>query len=157
VADVTDEPRWLTPTEDEAWRAVMSLVLLLPSRLDQQLQRDVGISFFEYLVMSMLSMSEGRKNRMTELAAVTNSSLSRLSNVVKRLEAQGWVTRKPDPDDGRSTVATLTAAGYRVVVKAAPGHVEAVRHYVFDVLSPAQVRALAGAREDLFQSLHPDC
>jgi hypothetical protein len=46
---------------------------------------------------------------------------------VARLEGRRWVTRKPDPSDGRYTLATLTAAGRAVLVEAAPGHVETVR------------------------------
>ena len=61
--------------------------------------------------------------RMSELAYLANGSLSRLSNVVKRFEQRGWVTRAPDPNDGRYTVASLTEAGYAVVVAAAPVHV----------------------------------
>ena len=40
--------------------------------------------------------------------------------------------------------AALTESGYALVVAAAPGHVAAVRKYVIDPLSHAQVRSLAG-------------
>jgi DNA-binding MarR family transcriptional regulator len=79
---------------------------------------------------------------MSELAIYANGSLSRLSRAVARLERRGWVTRKPDPADGRYTLAALTSNGRTVVVKAAPGHVEAVNRLVFDVLTTAQARQL---------------
>jgi DNA-binding MarR family transcriptional regulator len=139
------EPQWLTGEEQEAWRAVAALMLLLPGPLDGQLQRDSGISLFEYLVLSSISMAPGRTLRMSEIARVANGSLSRLSNVVKRLEQQGWVRRESDACDGRYTVATLTDSGMERVVAAAPGHVETVRHYVIEPLTTAQLRALAAA------------
>ncbi|MEV5975103.1 MarR family transcriptional regulator [Streptomyces sp. NPDC051921] len=80
--------------------------------------------------------------RMSELAVLTNGSLSRLSHVVKRLEKQGWVRRTPDPDNGRYTLAVLTETGWEKVVATAPGHVEEVRRLVFDPLAQAQQRTL---------------
>ena len=53
----------------------------------------------------------------------------------------GW-TRHPHEHDRRSTVATLTDAGWDKVVAAAPGHVAAVRRLLVDRLSPAQLAAL---------------
>ena len=41
--------------EREAWLAVTSVVIRLPSALNAQLQRDAGISHFEYQVMAGLS------------------------------------------------------------------------------------------------------
>jgi DNA-binding MarR family transcriptional regulator len=79
---------------------------------------------------------------MSELAFLANGSLSRLSNVVKRFEQRGWVTRSPDPDDGRYTLARLTDAGYRLVVAAAPIHLRAVRDLVLDPLTATDLRAL---------------
>ena len=64
---------------------------------------------------------------MSDLASQSNASPSRVSNVVGRLERQGWITRHTDEHDRRSTVATLTEAGWNKVVTAAPGHVAAVR------------------------------
>ncbi len=137
----TDEPRWLTPSEKEAWTGLVSLVLLLPRELEAPL-RKVDLTLFEYLTLSHISEAPDRRIRMSELAFLANGSLSRLSNVVKRFEQRGWVTRSPDPDDGRYTIASLTDAGYRLVVEAAPVHVRAVRELVLDPLTDADQRAL---------------
>jgi DNA-binding MarR family transcriptional regulator len=136
------EPRWLSPDENEAWVALSWLMFRLPAEFDAQLQRDSGISFFEYLVLAGLSMSPGRRMRMSDLAQFANGSLSRLSNVAKRLEERGWIFREPCTANGRYIEATLTDAGWAVVEQAAPGHVEAVRRSVFDALRPEQVTAL---------------
>ena len=136
------EPRWLSPQETDAWMGVATIAVQLTGVLDAQLQRDSGIGFFEYSVLSWLSMAERRTMRMSELADLTRGSLSRLSNVVKRLEQRDFVRRTPDPTNGRYTNAVLTDAGWECVVQAAPGHVNAVRHYVLDPLSAEQVAAL---------------
>ena len=80
--------------------------------------------------------------RMSSLADLANSSLSRLSHLVKRLEDRGLVRREPDPSDGRFTNAILTDEGFRTLAEAAPGHVAHVRSLVIDVLSPEQLRRL---------------
>ena len=137
------EPRWLTAEQQEAWKSVTALFLVLPGVLDAQLQRDAGLNLFEYLVLSSLSMAEHRSLRMSELSTLTNGSLSRLSNVVKRLEQRGWVVRTADPENGRYTRAVLTDSGWDEVVRAAPGHVDAVRQFVVEPLTVTQLRTLA--------------
>jgi DNA-binding MarR family transcriptional regulator len=136
------EPRWLDKDDREAWAAFVSMLWWLPAALDDQLQRDSGLSHFEYGILAALSNAEGATLRMSELAIYANGSLSRLSRAVARLEGRGWVTRKPDPVDGRYTLATLTENGRSVLVEAAPGHVETVNRLVFDALTEVQARHL---------------
>lgn len=150
------EPDWLSDEEREAWMTVAALMIQLPGVLDRQLQQDSGLTMFEYFALSGLSMSPERTMRMSDLAMFTNGSLSRLSNVVKRLEQRGWVARRPDPDDGRYTVATLTDAGWDVVVAAAPGHVDAVRRHVISPLTAAQLRTLAAAGHRITDTFGPE-
>ncbi|EMD24718.1 MarR family winged helix-turn-helix transcriptional regulator [Amycolatopsis azurea] len=138
-----DEALWLTPAEKEAWTGLVSLVLLLPGRLESPLQRDAGLTLFEYLTLSHISEAPDRRLRMSELAYLANGSLSRLSNVVKRFEQRGWVERTPDPADGRYTLARLTDDGYDVVVAAAPTHVRSVRDLVLEPLTAEDQEALA--------------
>ncbi len=96
----------------------------------------------EYQVLAMLSERPDRTMRMSELAEVTNASLSRLSHVVERLEQRGFVRRTPDRTDGRFTKAILTDEGFETLAAAAPAHVRHLRSLVVDVLSPEQLRRL---------------
>jgi DNA-binding MarR family transcriptional regulator len=150
-----NEPQWLSSDERDAWLALSWLMFKLPGSFDAQLQRDSGISFFEYLVLAGLSLSPGRRLRMSELAQFANGSLSRLSNVVKRLEQRGLIFREPCVANGRFVEAALTDAGWAVVVQAAPGHVEAVRRYVFDALDPGQVSALRDIGRQIAERAEP--
>jgi DNA-binding MarR family transcriptional regulator len=137
----TDTPQWLSEDEKQAWTGLISLILLMPGQLEAPL-RHVDLTLFEYLTLSHISDAPDRRIRMSELAFLANGSLSRLSNVVKRFEQRGWVTRFPDPDDGRYTLAELTDAGYRLVVQAAPIHLRAVRDLVIDPLTSTDLAAL---------------
>ncbi len=133
---------WLSDEQQAAWRPFVALLLRVPAMLDAQLQRDAGLNHFDYLVLSGLSEAPGRTLRMSELAARASSSLSRLSHVVSRLEAKGWVRREPCPGDGRFINAVLTDAGWQKVLDIAPGHVAAVRELLVDTLTDEQFRAL---------------
>ena len=137
----TDDPQWLSPKEKEVWTSLISVILLLPGKLESPL-REVDLTLFEYLTLSHISEAPNRRIRMSELAYLANGSLSRLSNVVKSFEQRGWVTRSPDPDDGRYTIAALTDDGYRLVVDAAPIHVRSVRELVLDRLTATDQQAL---------------
>jgi len=134
--------RWLDEDELQAWLKLAGVMLKLSPALDSQLQRDSDLTHFDYLCLAMLSESDDHTLPMSELAARTNASLSRLSHVVSKLEKRGWVARCPSPASRRVTLVRLTEEGWDVLVAAAPGHVETVRALVFDDLTPDDVAAL---------------
>jgi DNA-binding MarR family transcriptional regulator len=152
---VAVEPRWLSPAEREAWLGLIGVVELLPGALDAQLQRDAGVSHFDYMVMAMLSEAPDHTLRMTALAAQTNSTLPRLSHVVTRLVNRGFVERIPCPQDKRATNAHLTDAGWRHIQASAPGHVAAARELVINPLSAAQIKQLRDITTSILARLDP--
>ncbi len=151
-----EQPRWLTEEEMLAWRGLVGVIIWLPAALDAQLQRDAGLTHFEYGVLAALSEAPGRTMRMSDLADLAFASLSKLSRGVDRLDQRGWVRRAPDPHDGRATQATLTDAGWDKIRESALGHVEAVRALVFDNLTRAQVRQLSEIGRRVLAAVKPD-
>ena len=134
--------RWLDEDELRAWLLLAGVMLKLSPALDSQLQRDSDLTHFDYLCLAMLSETDDRTLRMSDLAGRVNASLSRLSHVISKLERRGWVARQPSPHSRRVTLVTLTEEGWKVLVEAAPGHVETVRSLVFEGLTPDDVAAL---------------
>lgn len=137
--------RWLTKDQQRAWRAYVEAVRLLAESLDAQLQADADMPHAYYELLVRLSEAPGRQLRMAELATGTQSSRSRVSHAVARLQERGWVRREPCPSDRRGQLAVLTDAGHAALAAAAPGHVARVRATVIDALSPHQLHALADA------------
>ena len=119
------------------------------------MRRDAGISHFEYTVLSALSDAGEHTLRMSDLAVLAQGSLSRLSQVVSRLEQKRWVVRTPDPADGRYTLATLTNSGWDKVVQTAPGHVAEVRRLVLDPLTKVQTRQLTTIAHRIRAAIDP--
>lgn len=136
------ETRWLNQDEQCTWRAFLAAMRLLTDQLDRELQRDADMPHTYYEILVNLSEAPGRRLRMNQLADRCQSSRSRLSHAVSRLEEAGWVRREACPSDKRGAEAVMTDAGFAAIESAAPGHVEGVRRHVFDVLTDEQVRQL---------------
>lgn len=152
---MTDPVPWLDARERAAWLRLAAMVELLPGSLDAQLQRDAGLSRFEYYVLAMLSEAPARTLRMSALAQRTNATLPRLSHVVRRLEDRGLVERSRCAGDRRATNAQLTEAGWALVVDSAPGHVRNVRSQVLDALTSEQVDQLNDITEAILTRIDP--
>lgn len=149
------EPRWLTDEEKRAWIGWVFATRLFWEEIERDLARDADMPFGYYDILVMLAEAPNRRLRMTELADCTQSSRSRLSHAVSRLERLGWVRREPCPEDRRGQVAVLSDEGFQALAAAAPHHVESVRTHFFDVLTPEQVRQLDDITQALLDHLLP--
>jgi DNA-binding MarR family transcriptional regulator len=149
-------PRWLTPEERRAWLALYAVATRLTPTLDADLFKRARITLFDYHVLAMTSEEPGRALPMSELAARSNASLSRLSHVVKKLEGRGWMERTPSPDDARVTMAALTDEGMAALEGLAPDHVRTVRELVFDGLDGRDVEDLERVGRRILARIEPD-
>lgn len=141
--------RWLDPHERQVWLRFVRAASAVLADLDRQLQRDAGVAHSHFLILSTISMTPDDECGVSELAAALRYSPSRLSHALRRLEGDGWVARRPDPDDGRAQRVRLTEEGQARIDVIAPKHVVEVRRRVFDQLTPAQLDQLAAISEAL--------
>jgi DNA-binding MarR family transcriptional regulator len=134
--------RWLTDDEQRNWRLFLTACQSVFGSIEAQLLRDSGLPHGYYEILVHLSEAPGRALRMSQLAAASMYSKSRLSHAVSKLEGRGLVVRLDCPTDRRGQIAQLTEKGYAVLEEAAPGHVDQVRRLVIDALTPEQVEQL---------------
>jgi DNA-binding MarR family transcriptional regulator len=146
----------LSDEEQQTWRGFLAVNQLLFEALERQLQAEANLPHGYYILLAMLSEAPNRALRMSELAEITQSSQSRVSHAVSRLEEVGWVRREKVPDDRRGNRAVLTDKGHEVVVRTAPGHVAAVRANLFDLLTVEQVRQLSEICAAVLDKLDPE-
>jgi DNA-binding MarR family transcriptional regulator len=139
--------RWLTPSEDRAWRAWLAMAERLRAQIARDLLADSGLSDADYMVLVHLSEAEGRRVRMNDLAARLNWSKSRLSHQLGRMQARGLVQREECPSDARGAFAVLGACGLAEIERAAPKHVASVRRHLIDVLDAKQLSQLSAIAE----------
>jgi DNA-binding MarR family transcriptional regulator len=138
----THPPVWLTPAEQNTWRAFLSFQRILLEELDADIDRGSAISLSDFEILVHLSEGQDQRLRMSELAKKTVAPKSRLTYRIDQLVARGWVERIECDTDRRGLFAAITPAGQAIVTEAAPGHVSSVRRHFFDHLSQAEVVGL---------------
>src|ERR1700729_3479784 len=148
--------RWLSPEQLSEWKSLMGLLMIVPASLDAQLKQDAGLNLFEYHILVELAEAPERTRVMSELAGQTRGSLSRLSHAVSSLETSGWVEWRSWGGGGRRTEAILTAAGWRKLRQAAPGHVREARRLVIDALTAEQRETRGGAPRRIVAVARPE-
>ncbi|MBL8936991.1 MAG: MarR family transcriptional regulator [Archangium sp.] len=88
----------------------------LLQRIYRPLLEPLGLTYAQYLVMLVLWERDGLTVKDLEARVLLDSGT--LSPLLRRLEKQGLLARRPFADDGRVTVLTLTAAGRKLRARA---------------------------------------
>lgn len=152
-AETKAEPRWLDEREKDVWLALRRLMWGLTPAIDRQLTRDSGLSGPEYSVLATLSECPDGTLRSGTAAQELGWERSRLSHILRRMEAKGLVSRTCSADDARGQDVHLTDVGRAAIVEAAPGHVDFVRRTVFDPLTADQQRLLGEACDSIVAAI----
>ena len=134
--------QWLTDDEQRAWRGLVQMTSRLDARLNRELQQTSGLSLADYDVLVLLTEAPDGRLRMFVLVEDLQWEQNRLSHHVARMQRRGLVAREECTTDKRGAFVVLTDAGRDAIEKAAPCHVDLVRHLVFDGLSEEQVAML---------------
>ncbi|MFG3023910.1 MarR family winged helix-turn-helix transcriptional regulator [Streptomyces sp. NPDC048254] len=140
MADV-ENIKPLDRDEEAFLRALGRVMTSLPRLVDADMLDEHPISGTEYMVLMHLSEVAHNRMRMSELANLCGLSLSGMTRVVNRLEAQSLVLREKAPDDGRAWLAVLTDAGRTQLDRAWPTNLASVRRHVFSRLDGCDIRA----------------
>ncbi|GGS36661.1 MULTISPECIES: MarR family winged helix-turn-helix transcriptional regulator [Actinokineospora] len=148
--------RWLDDDEQRAWRGYLHMQARLTARLNRQLQDDSGLSLADFAVLVELSEVAGGRTRVLALAEKLEWEKSRLSHQLNRMRARGLIDRQECPNDRRGAFVALTPQGRTTIEAAAPRHVETVREYLFDRLTPELVAALTDITDRVAARLAED-
>lgn len=132
----------LTETEFDAWRVFVASSRLLVAELDRHLRSTVGIPHSWYILLVVLSERPDHTARQSDLAGVTDFSLSRLSNAITKMEDKGWVYRRVDRHDRRAADVVLTAHGADALAALRADHDVMLRRLFFARLSAGDIEAL---------------
>ncbi|HYD10826.1 MAG TPA: MarR family transcriptional regulator [Acidimicrobiales bacterium] len=116
---------------------------LLMARMDEAV-RPHGLTFARFELLRLLAFTRTGALPLGKIGVRLQVHPASVTNAVDRLEADRLVRRTPHPTDGRTTLATITARGRRVVA-AATTDVNAV--FAELDLPPSLVEDLAVVRE----------
>jgi DNA-binding MarR family transcriptional regulator len=133
------------PTQQQAWRAYLEVMRLLPHHLEDRLHARHDLTLIDYQVLVEVSEADGHRPRMSELARRIRLSKSRMTHQIGRMERAGLVTRTNCAQDRHVQWVALTDDGWTMLCAAAPRHVEDVRELFFDLLEEGQAEVLAAA------------
>lgn len=135
--------RWLTETEQVAWRYFIDGVHRLLEHLDQSMQDNHGIPLTDFEILVHLSEAPGGRLRMAEIADHVLISRSRLTYRVDRLVEAGLVVRTKDEVDRRGLFAEITKKGTTLLEQAAATHVEDVQSHLMDHIGDDELQSFS--------------
>lgn len=126
----------------QAWFTFLQAHDAAIESLDSELRERAGLTLSDYEVLLHLDRAAGSRLHLADLAASVLLTASGTTRAVDRLERDGLVRRVPDPDDGRATFVSLTAAGRRRFRAAAPVHLAGVRARFLHAITKRDAEAL---------------
>jgi len=112
--------RWGARSQVQAMASATSIMRvqqLLLADFDAVVGRH-GLTFARYEALVLLPFSSSGQLPMSKVGERLMVHPTSATNIVQRLEAQGFVSRRPNPRDGRGTLAAITDSG-RDVMEAA--------------------------------------
>lgn len=130
----------------QAWMGLCEVVDRVRVALNRELERDVGLTLAENLVLCQVAMAPQRRLRMVDIAGLLCVAKSAVTKTVDRLEQHGLLVRQRDPGDRRIVYASVTEKGAKVFAYSQPAFAGAVGRHFADSLNAtdlAQLRRLS--------------
>jgi DNA-binding MarR family transcriptional regulator len=141
-------------TDLTAWRALLLAHHRAVGAIEADLTRAGVIPLNWYDVLLELR-AEPDGLRMQDLGARVVLSRTRVSRLVDELEAAGLVERRPDPNDGRCTIAAITPEGERSFRAAAPVYLASIDEHFNRHLSERERNVIATGLDRVVESHAP--
>ena len=116
--------RWGAVPQMHAVTSLMRVQQLVIHRLDSILKPH-GLTFARYEALVLLTFSKAGELPMSKIGERLMVHPTSVTNTVDRLARSGLVDKRPNPNDGRGTLAAITAKG-REAVESATGDLVAV-------------------------------
>lgn len=126
--------------ETELWNAV-----------EFRLRRVHGLDLSWFEPMQIIARTPAC--RVNDIAAALSITVGGTSKLIDRIEAADWCERRPNPDDSRSSVIELTAAGRRLLDTASKSFVKELTLHFGSALSPRELKQLAKSVRQLRAAL----
>jgi DNA-binding MarR family transcriptional regulator len=116
-AGQTWEERFGPASAMRAATSVFRVQQILLARFDEVLKPH-ALTFARYEVLVLLTFSRTGELPLKVIGSRLMVHPTSVTNAIDRLEAAGYVVRRPNPNDGRGVLAAITDDGRRVVERA---------------------------------------
>ena len=134
----------------DAWSELVAVYQSVLHDVVRALEHDAGLDSGVFSALAYLARAEpAGRMRLSALHELMHPRYSQpgLSRLVQRMETDGLVERRADPDDRRAAVLVMTRAGKTRFERAEPVYAAALREHFGRHLSASQARALRAALE----------
>lgn len=120
-------------------------LLMAAARFSRIAGRVPGVQYstVAWRVLARLESGPARVSALAQLQRVAQPTMTAL---IHRLESEAWVTRSPDPEDGRATLVSITSAGNAALADYRRTAAAAVAPHLAE-LAPADLATLQRASE----------
>ncbi|MFD4878464.1 MarR family winged helix-turn-helix transcriptional regulator [Streptomyces sp. NPDC058420] len=126
----------------------------LYNALNDRLRERHGIVTSQY--ESLRFLRDHPRSRVADLATEFAIGIGASSKAVDRLEKQGWVARRTNPSDRRSSLLDLTAAGRRLIEAAEDTFTTTLSELTADILTGPSGAAAGHVLSELRAALEHD-
>ncbi|WP_189133470.1 MarR family winged helix-turn-helix transcriptional regulator [Wenjunlia tyrosinilytica] len=116
-ADELWKKRWGSVPSMVAITSIMRAQQILLARVDAAL-KPYGLTFARYEALVLLTFSRAGELPMSKIGQRLMVHPTSVTNTIDRLERSGLVAKRPNPADGRGTLASITGKGREVVESA---------------------------------------
>ncbi|MBS6184029.1 MAG: MarR family transcriptional regulator [Clostridium celatum] len=108
-------------------------------RIEYQTIKQSGLTPAQFGVLEAL-YNKGDL-RICELIEKILTTSGNITVVIKNLEKDGLIKKKPDPNDKRSCIISLTEEGEKIIEDILPNHIENIKS-IFEILTEEEKNTL---------------
>lgn len=148
-------PPLLTRGSDRRFRQLLADFLTVATQLESvrsHLGGRVGLTGPQYsILMAVAHLQAGRGVAVGQVAERLHVSSAFVTAETGKLARRELLRKRPNPDDGRGVLLSLTPAGRECVAALAP-EVRQVNDLFFGALDAARFEALSGVMQDMVGS-----
>lgn len=145
----------VNPEIDTAGTAVIGRIVRLSSLIAKKVDANLAnysINIGEFDVLAALLRADKHQLSPGQIQDLSLVSSGGLSNQIKRLENNGYVSRTQGKTDGRSVIVQLTPSGKALIEDAARSHI-ALEKALIQSLTPSECESLQGPLHELLLAL----
>lgn len=84
-------------------------------RVHSSVFRNYGLSFPQYNILRVLDASKNGQNKMSDISRIMLVPGANITGLAKRLEKDGFIIKKADPEDDRVTLLDITPKGKKTL------------------------------------------
>jgi DNA-binding MarR family transcriptional regulator len=107
----------------------------------ERLKAEVGLGAGHFELLRYVRDHPGA--RVADLASAFAIGVGTTSKIADRVEREGWLERRPNPANRRSSLLALTPAGEAAVSRAEPAWQAAIQEILGGAVTPQELTALS--------------